>query len=176
MAAHKMILAGFGGQGVMLMGTMLAYAAMMEGKEVTWMPSYGPEMRGGTANCTVIVSDKPIASPLATEIDSLVAMNGPSLDKFGSYVKPGGMLFLNASLIEGGPERKDIDVFSVDATGLAEQLKNTKVSNMVMLGAIVRKTGIVSMESLEKVMEKQFSGSKAKLLPLNREALRVWNG
>ncbi|MDO4552140.1 MAG: 2-oxoacid:acceptor oxidoreductase family protein [Bacillota bacterium] len=175
MATHKMIIAGFGGQGVMLMGTMLAYAAMEEEKEVTWMPSYGPEMRGGTANCTVIVSDRPIASPLATEIDSLVAMNGPSLERFIDNVKPGGKLFLNSSLITQEVERKDISVFSIDATGIAETLENTKVSNMVMLGAIVRKSGIVSIASLEKVVEKQFAtGSKARLLPLNLKALSAW--
>jgi 2-oxoglutarate ferredoxin oxidoreductase subunit gamma len=170
-----MILAGFGGQGVMLMGTMITYAAVMEDKEATWMPSYGPEMRGGTANCTVIVSDKPIASPLATEIDTLVAMNGPSYEKFISYVKPGGTVFLNASLISEMPKLPEgVTGYMVDAVAIADKLKNLKVANMVMLGAIVRKTGIVQLDTIDKVMEKQFTGSKAKFLPLNREALRSW--
>lgn len=174
MALHKLVIAGFGGQGVMLIGQMIAYAGMLEGKEVTWMPSYGPEMRGGTANCSVIVSDKKISSPIVTEATAVVAMNLPSLIKFESLVKPGGQLFVNTSLIKEQPSRNDVEIYSVDANEIAVSLHNDKVSNMVILGAIVSKTGMVKLESIEKVMEKLFTGNKAKLLPLNKEALTAW--
>lgn len=175
MATHKMILSGFGGQGIMLIGQMIAYAGMMEGKEVTWMPSYGPEMRGGTANCTVIISDKEISSPIAAEATAVVAMNLPSLHKFESTVLAGGQLFINTSLIEEKSERTDIDTYYIDANEIARQsLGNEKVANMVMLGAVINKTGIVKQESIEKVMEKLFTGSKAKLIPLNKQALAAW--
>ncbi len=174
MAAHKLIIAGFGGQGVMLIGQMIAYAGMLEGKEVTWMPSYGPEMRGGTANCSVIVSDKRISSPIVTEATAVVAMNLPSLTKFEGLVKPGGQLFVNTSLIKEKPSRNDVEIFNIDANEIALGLHNEKVSNMVVLGAVVGRTGIVKPESIDKVMEKLFTGKKAKLLPLNKEALTAW--
>jgi 2-oxoglutarate ferredoxin oxidoreductase subunit gamma len=175
MATHKLIIAGFGGQGVLLIGQMIAYAGMLEGKEVTWMPSYGPEMRGGTANCTVIVSDKRISSPVAAEATAVVAMNLPSLAKFEGLVKPGGQLFVNTSLIKEKPSRNDVKIYNVDANEIAVGLHNDKVSNMVVLGAIINKTGVVKPESVEKVMEKLFTGKKAKLLPLNKQALTAWN-
>ena len=175
MATHKLIIAGFGGQGVMLIGQMIAYAGMLEGKEVTWMPSYGPEMRGGTANCTVIVSDKKISSPVVTEATAVVAMNLPSLTKFEETVKQGGQLFVNTSLIKEKPTRDDVEIYNVDANEIAVSLHNDKVSNMVVLGAIVNKTGVVKLESIEKVMEKLFTGKKAKLIPMNKEALTAWH-
>lgn len=175
MATQKLFFAGFGGQGVLLMGQMIAYAGMMEGKEVTFMPSYGPEMRGGTANCTVIVSDNAISCPIITEATTLVAMNLPSLHKFEDLLLPDGHLFLNASLIEEKPKRTDVQVHAIDVAALADELKNPKVGNMIMLGAIVRTTNVVKMESIEKVMEKLFTGGKAKLLPLNKTALMAWN-
>lgn len=174
MTTHKLVIAGFGGQGVMLIGQMIAYAGMLEGKEVTWMPSYGPEMRGGTANCSVIVSDKRISSPIVTEATAVVAMNLPSLMKFESMIKPGGQLFVNTSLIKEQPSRNDVEIYNIDANEIAVRLRNDKVSNMVILGAIVKKTGMVKLESVEKVMEKLFTGKKAKLLPLNKEALTAW--
>lgn len=174
MAVHKLIIAGFGGQGVMLIGQMIAYAGMLEGKEVTWMPAYGPEMRGGTANCTVIVSDKKISSPIVTEATSVVVMNLPSLHKFEKLVKPGGLLFINSSLIHEDTDREDVEVCRIDANEIAVRLQNDKVSNMVILGAVVSKTGIVKMESIEKVMEKLFTGNKSKILPLNKKALTAW--
>lgn len=174
MATHKIIIAGFGGQGVMLIGQMLAYAGMLEGKEVTWMPAYGPEMRGGTANCTVIVSDKRISSPIVSEATAVVAMNLPSLIKFEKMVKSGGQLFVNTSLIKEEPTRDDIDIYNIDANEIAVSLNNDKISNMVILGAIVNKTGVVKLESVEKVMEKLFVGKKEKLLPLNKQALTAW--
>ena len=174
MATHKLVIAGFGGQGVMLMGQMIAYAGMLEGKEVTWMPSYGPEMRGGTANCSVIVSDKRISSPIIFEATAVAAMNLPSLIKFEKLVKPGGQLFMNTSLIKELPSRNDLEIYQIDANEIAVELRNDKVSNMVILGAIVNKTGIVKLESIEKVMEKLFTGNKAKILPLNKLALTAW--
>lgn len=174
MATHKLVLAGFGGQGVMLIGQMIAYAGMLEGKEVTWMPAYGPEMRGGTANCTVIVSDKKISSPIVTEATAVVAMNSPSLAKFEQLVKPGGKLFINTSLVKEKSSRNDVEIYNVDANEIAVGLHNDKVSNMVILGAIINKTGMVKIESVEKVMDKLFKGGKAKLLPLNKAALTAW--
>lgn len=174
MTTHKLVIAGFGGQGVMLIGQMIAYAGMLEGKEVTWMPAYGPEMRGGTANCTVIVSDKKISSPIVSEATAVVVMNQPSLVKFESMVKPGGQLFINSSLIKENTNRNDVEAYLIDANEIAVELHNDKVSNMVILGAIVNKTGIVHLESIEKVMEKLFTGKKAKLLPLNKQALSAW--
>jgi 2-oxoglutarate ferredoxin oxidoreductase subunit gamma len=174
MAVHKIIIAGFGGQGVMLIGQMLAYAGMLEGKEVTWMPSYGPEMRGGTANCTVIISDKEISSPVVSAATAVVAMNGPSLEKFEGFLIPEGDLFINTSIIDIPSTRTDAKIHEVDCSGLAMELKNDKVSNMVMMGAIARVTGVVSLESLEKVMEKIFQGKKASLIPINMKALTVW--
>ncbi|NLT48484.1 MAG: 2-oxoacid:ferredoxin oxidoreductase subunit gamma [Clostridiales bacterium] len=176
MATHKLIIAGFGGQGVMLIGQMIAYAGMLEGKEVTWMPSYGPEMRGGTANCTVIVSDKKINSPIISEATSVVAMNLPSMVRFEDTVVPGGKLFVNRSLIKEKPGRDDIDVYYIDANEIAAGLQNDKAANMVILGAIARVTGIVELESIEKVMEKLFIGNKSKLIPLNKQALTAWKG
>ena len=172
MATKKVFVAGFGGQGVLLIGQMLAYAAMYEGKEATWMPSYGPEMRGGTANCTVCISDKPIASPLVTACDVLVAMNGPSLDKFEDMLVPGGHLFVNASVIHYKARRTDVHVHYVDCTHIAEhEVGNGKTANMVMLGAIIRASGVVS---LEKVLAKTMTGKKEKLIPANKTALSAW--
>ena len=175
MSAKKIFIAGFGGQGVLLIGQMLSYAAMYEGKEVTWMPSYGPEMRGGTANCTVCISDAPIASPIITTCDVLVAMNGPSLEKFEGMLVPGGDLFINSSIVPQKALRKDVNVYYVDCNGIAEEkVGNAKTAIMVMLGAIIRKSGAVSLEIMDKVFEKTLSGGKAKLIPANRQALTAW--
>jgi len=173
-STHKIIIAGFGGQGVMLIGQILAYAAMTEGKEVTWMPAYGPEMRGGTANCTVIISEKKIASPVVTEATAVVAMNEPSLAKFQKLVAPGKDLFINSSLISKEPERVDVNVHKVDCIGLADELLNTKVSNMVMLGAINSVINAVSYDSIKKAMEKSFSGGKAELIDINMQAVNKY--
>ena len=175
MSDKKIFIAGFGGQGVLLIGQMLSYAAMYEGKEVTWMPSYGPEMRGGTANCTVCIADKPIASPVAATCDVFVAMNGPSLEKFESIVGPGGDLFINTSVVSQKATRNDINVYYVDTIGLADSVVgNEKTANMVMLGAIIRKTEAVSLDIMDKVFEKVMSGKKAKLIPANKKALDAW--
>ncbi|MEG0291804.1 MAG: 2-oxoacid:acceptor oxidoreductase family protein [Anaerovoracaceae bacterium] len=175
MSAKRIFIAGFGGQGVLLIGQMLSYAAMFEEKEVTWMPSYGPEMRGGTANCTVNISDKTIASPLITECDVLIAMNAPSLEKFESMLVPGGDLFINSSIIDQKASRDDVKVHYVDCRYLAEEVVgNGKTQNMVMLGAIINATKVVDINTMEKVFEKVLTGGKAKLIPKNMEALNSW--
>ena len=167
----KMFFAGSGGQGSLAIGQMIAKAAMLEGKEVTWLPSYGPEMRGGTANCTVIVSDKPISCPLINDAEVLVVMNLPSLLKFEPMLVPGGKLFVNSSMVPEKAKRSDIEVFEVPANDIARELGNEKAANMVMLGAIVRHTGIVSMDTIREETRHMFSGRKEKFLPMNLKAL-----
>ena len=142
----EFIFAGFGGQGMLLIGKFLAMACMLDGKHVSWLPSYGPEMRGGTANCSVIVSDAPVASPLVDKADVVVAMNRPSLDKFESHVKPGGTLVINSSLIDRKAERDDIDVVYCDATRIAEEVGNPKGANVAILGALLQKAPVCSDE------------------------------
>lgn len=170
MSTYKMFFAGSGGQGVLMMGQIICYAAMLEGKEVTFLPSYGPEMRGGTANCTVVVSDKPVSCPLIYEADIAVAMNLPSMDKFEPMVKKDGWLFFNQSLVDRSASRTDIQAVGVNVAERAAALGSDKVANMVMLGEVVRKTGIVSVESVFTVFEKVFSGRKAAFIPLNKQA------
>ena len=170
----KMFFAGSGGQGTLAIGQMIAKAAMDEGKEVTWLPSYGPEMRGGTANCTVVVSDKPIACPLINDADLLVVMNLPSLLKFESMVTPGGLLIINSSLVPEKAKRDDIRVLYVPANEKAVELGNDKAANMVMLGAILKETGIVETETIREQMRHMFSGRKEKFLPLNLAALELY--
>ena len=170
MSTYKMFFAGSGGQGVLLMGQIITYAAMLEGKEATFLPSYGPEMRGGTANCTVVVSDKPVSSPLIYEADIAVVMNRPSMDKFEPMVKAGGFMFYNESIIDRKPERADIKSVAVDLAARCAALGNDKVANMVMLGEVVRGTGVVQGDTVFKVFEKVFSGRKAALIPLNKQA------
>lgn len=176
MKTEKIMFAGFGGQGVMLIGQILAYAAMLEGKEVTYMPSYGPEMRGGTANCAVVISDKPISAPIITEATQVLAMNAPSFEKFKDILVKGGSLFINSSLIEGDTTRTDVVSYKIPATDLAQEMGNPKGSNVIMLGAFVEKTKIVTMKSIEKVLETVFTGSREKLLAINKKALRIWKG
>lgn len=166
------IFAGFGGQGVMLMGQLLAYSGMYEGKNVTYFPSYGPEMRGGTANCSVIVSDEPVGSPVISELGILVAMNRPSMEKFEAMVKPGGTLFYNSSLIDVKPKRTDIKAVAVPANEIANELGNTRVANMVVMGAILKATGVVHIDTVMKVLtEKVLTGKKKDLVGINRTAL-----
>lgn len=174
MSITKLFFAGSGGQGILLMGQMITYAAMMENKEVTFLPSYGPEMRGGTANCTVIVSDKPISCPIIYEADAAIVMNLPSLLRFESLVKPGGKLFVDTSLVDQPATRTDIDVFNVAADDLAGELGNRRAANIIMLGAVLAETGVVTQASVEKMIEKTFSGKKAHLLDLNMKALTYY--
>ena len=169
---EEVIIAGFGGQGLMLMGRLLAYAGMLEGKKVAWMPSYGPEMRGGTANCTVIISSEEIASPIVTNPKTVIAMNKPSLDKFESLIQKDGLIVLNNSLIDQEVKRDDIRVLKIPANDIANKLGNLRVANMVTLGAYVKKSGVVRLESIFKALEKALAGKNQKILDLNKVALK----
>ena len=169
----EFIFAGFGGQGMLLIGKFLAMACMLDGKHVSWLPSYGPEMRGGTANCSVIVSDAPVASPLVDMADVVVAMNRPSLDKFESHVKPGGTLVINSSLIDRKAERDDIQVVYCDATRIAEEVGNPKGANVAILGAMLQKAPVVSDELMSEAIRIELGERKAKFLPGNMKALEA---
>ena len=162
--------AGFGGQGILLSGKILAHAAMEEGLEVAWVPSYGPEMRGGTAYCTVVISDRPIGSPIIKNPLYLIAMNRPSLEKFAPDVKPHGMVLINSSLIPIRADRDDIEELVVPATDIARDLGNVKAANMVALAAFVARSKIVDFDLLRDCVKEEFS-RKEKLIPLNMEAL-----
>jgi 2-oxoglutarate ferredoxin oxidoreductase subunit gamma len=168
---HAVILAGFGGQGMMLAGQLLAYAGMLEGKHVTWYPSYGPEMRGGTANCTVVVSDEPVASPVVSRASAVVAMNRPSLEKFEGALNPGGVLVYSSTLIDGGPRRTDLRVAAIPANAIAESLGDNRVANLVMLGALLALTGVVKAESIVTSLQKLLPERRQQLIPLNERAL-----
>lgn len=166
----EVMFAGFGGQGILLSGTLLAHAAMEEGFEVAWVPSYGPEMRGGTAYCTVVISDRPIGSPIIKNPLHLVAMNGPSLEKFASQVKPNGVILINSSLISGDAGRQDTDVLKVPAVDIAKELGNAKAANIVALAAFVERSGLVTIKTLKRCVESYF-GKKPKMIPLNLQAV-----
>jgi 2-oxoglutarate ferredoxin oxidoreductase subunit gamma len=169
---HELLIAGFGGQGVLSMGMALGYAGMIEEKEVTWMPSYGPEMRGGTANCIVIVSDSRISSPIVTVFDTVIALNQPSLEKFEKAVKPGGVLLYDSTSIILPPTRTDIRIVPIAAGEEAVKMKNTKVLNMIVLGAFIERTRVVDIDSIMKAMRKVLPERYHHLLPLNEQALR----
>lgn len=168
---EQIIIAGFGGQGVMSLGQMIAYSGMTEGREVSWLPSYGPEMRGGTANCQVVVSDEPVASPIIPQADAVIVLNRPSLDKYEDRVRPGGRLFINSSLIEKKATRDDIEVYYIPANEIAQELGNTRVAGMVVLGAYLESTGTVSVDSVLESLKKVLGERKAHLIPVNRQAM-----
>lgn len=169
----KIRCAGFGGQGIVLMGRLIAHAGMVEDKHTTFFPQYGAAMRGGTANCSVIVSDGNIAAPTVDSPDVVLIMNGPSLDKFEPMVRPGGWIFYNTSLIEREVERDDVNVVKVDANDVAEELGSAKAANMVMLGAFARKIGAIELETLtDKALDAQLHGKGDQVMELNRKALR----
>lgn len=171
--AEQIIIAGFGGQGVMSMGQLLTYAGMLEGKNVSWLPSYGPEMRGGTANCCVIISDEMVGSPIVTSATAVIALNRPSLDKFEDAVEPGGLLFINSSLIDRKAVRDDIQVFYIPANDIANELGNSKIANTVMLGAYLAKVeNSVSVNGVLEALKKVLGPSKLGLIPVNEEALK----
>jgi len=169
---HELLLAGFGGQGVLSMGMTLAYAGMLEGKEVSWMPSYGPEMRGGTANCVVIISDRMISSPIIASFDVVVALNQPSLDKFEKAVRPSGVLLYDSTNIIIPPKRSDIHFAPVPASEEAVALKNTRVMNMVVLGALLERTHIVAYDTIVEALTKVLPVRHHHLIPLNEQALK----
>ncbi len=168
---EELIAAGFGGQGVLSMGMTLAYAGMIEEKEISWMPSYGPEMRGGTANCITIISDSKISSPIITYFDSAIILNQPSMDKFESRVKPGGILIYESTNIIKPTTRTDIEVFGIRAAEEAVKMKNSKVLNMIMLGAYLERKPVVKIASIIEALKKVLPERYHNLLPINKMAL-----
>jgi len=170
---EEIIIAGFGGQGVLSMGKILAYSGIMQDQEVTWMPSYGPEMRGGTANVTVVISDKRISSPIVNAYDTAIILNQQSLDKFEPMVKPGGMLIYDPNGITRHPVRKDINIYSIEAVEEAAKLGNAKAYNMIVLGAFLKLKPIVKMENVIKGLKKSIPERHHHLIPMNEQAIQV---
>ena len=167
----EIIISGFGGQGVRSMGKILAYSGLMEDKEVTWMPAYGPEQRGGTANVTVIVSDERISSPILSKYDVAIVLNQPSLDKFESKIKQGGILIYDSFGIVNPPTRKDITVYRIDAMDRAAEMKNAKVFNMIVLGGLLKVCPVVSTDGLKKALFKSLPERHHAMIPLNMQAV-----
>ena len=167
----EIIISGFGGQGVLSMGKILAYSGLMEDKEITWMPAYGPEQRGGTANVTVIVSDERISSPILSKYDVAIVLNQPSLDKFEPKVKPGGILIYDGYGVMNPPARKDIIVYRINAMDKAAEMKNAKVFNMIVLGGLLKVCPIVSTDGLKKALYKSLPERHHNLIPLNMQAV-----
>lgn len=168
---EEILIAGFGGQGVMSMGQLIAYAGMLEGKDVSWLPSYGPEQRGGTANCAVVVSDGPVGSPLVTNPSTAIVLNNPSFDKFEPRVREGGLLLLNSTLVTRISDRSDIKVIEVNATDMANDLGNARVANMILLGAFLELKQTVSTEAVIESLKKVLSTDKYHLIEINKQAL-----
>ena len=168
----EVMFAGFGGQGILLIGKVLAHAAMEEGCEVAWIPSYGPEMRGGTAYCTVVISDRPIGSPIIKNPLHLVAMNGPSLEKFGNDVEPGGTIYWNSSLVDKGPQRGDVTSVPVPVNEIADGLGNPRVANMVMLGAMLASGSVISKQAAEAALPAVVL-SRPEMIQLNVKAIEA---
>ena len=166
----EFVFAGFGGQGTLLIGKFLAMACMLDGKHVSWLPSYGPEMRGGTANCSVIVSDDDVASPIVSAPDAIIAMNEPSLDKFEMNVKPGGTIVINSSIIDRKCKRDDVNVVYCDCAKIAEEVGNPKGANVAILGALMKAMPMVSDEKMQEAIKLELGEKKAKFLPGNMAA------
>lgn len=174
MATERIIISGFGGQGVMSAGQLLAYAGMIEGKQVSWLPSYGPEMRGGAANCAIMVSDFPVGSPIITnDATAAIIMNLPSLDKFESSLIEDGVLIINSSLVKKKASRDDVKVYYINATDIANELGNARVANMVLLGAYLEITKVVKVDSILEAFIKVYGPDKKHLLPLNKKAIEM---
>lgn len=168
-----LIIAGFGGQGILSAGKLLAYAGMLEGKYVSWLPSYGPEMRGGTANCSVVISDEPVGSPILDTANVLIVMNGPSLEKFEKTVVNGGLIISDSSLVEAKPMRTDVDFVGVPATQIASDMGNLTYANIIILGKLLAKTGIISKESFEAALKKVLPAKKHHMIPEEMKALTI---
>ena len=169
----NMVLAGFGGQGILFAGKVIAYGGLNDGKEISWLPSYGPEMRGGTANCSVCISDKTIGSPLVVTPDVLIALNLPSFEKFIDTVKPGGTVIIDRFLINKKVEREDVNVFYVPATKLAEENGIKGLANIILVGKLFKETGFCTEEALYKAIEKCVPARKANMLEFNKKALEI---
>mgnify|MGYP002518676146 CR=1 FL=1 len=170
---HNILIAGFGGQGILFSGKFLAYDGLLRGKEVSWLPSYGPEMRGGTANCSIILSDTPIGSPIVTEPDILIAMNLPSLDKYEEAAVKDGDIFVDSALIERKVARTDVKVHYIPATALASEQNLTGLANMIMIGYMMKKTGLIPLEDAENALKKVVSARKMDLFDLNKTAIEL---
>ena len=173
MADHEIIIAGFGGQGLLFSGKVLAYAGLLEGRELSWLPSYGPEMRGGTANCNVILSDTPVGSPIVQHPNVLMVMNLPSLDKYEADVVPGGKIFVDSTLIARKVERTDVEAYYVPATQMANEMGFPGLANMILLGAIIKKTQCISEEGLPDALHKVIPARKANLFDANMAAIQA---
>lgn len=173
MATTQYLFAGFGGQGILFAGKVIAYAGMVENKNVSHLPSYGPEMRGGTCNCHVIVSDEPVASPIIVEPTSVVAMNAPSFDKFEDALVPGGKAFIDSTLVSRDAKRDDIEVFKIPATQMANEMGLPKLANMIIVGKLVKETGIFTFDELSKAVKKLVPASKPELYDSNMKALEA---
>lgn len=173
MAYTQILIAGFGGQGILFAGKFLAYKGLLEGKEISWLPSYGPEMRGGTANCSVIISDTPVGSPIVSEPDILMVMNLPSLDKYENAAVKGSKIFIDSTLIERKIERTDVDAFYIPATKLASDAGIPTLANMIMAGKMLKETGVLSFEGITDALKKVVSAKRAELMDLNLKALET---
>ena len=169
----EILIAGFGGQGILFSGKFLAYEGLIDGKEVSWLPSYGPEMRGGTANCSIIISDSAVGSPIVSNPDILIAMNLPSLDKYENETKNGGQIFVDSSLIERKVERDDIEAYYIPATKMASDEGLTGLANMIMIGHMIAKSGIIPEENIEKAMQKVVPPTKQNMFDLNMKAVQL---
>lgn len=169
---EEILIAGFGGQGVLSMGKILAYSGMMQGREICWMPSYGPEMRGGTANVTIIVSDKKINSPILAQYDTVIILNQQSLDKFESAVKPGGKLFYDSNGLSRLPSRKDINIYHIPGTAEAAKMDNSMIFNMIILGGFLKASPVVTLDNVEEGLKKSLPVRRHNLIPLNLEAIK----
>ncbi|MCL5057305.1 MAG: 2-oxoacid:acceptor oxidoreductase family protein [Actinobacteria bacterium] len=170
------LIAGFGGQGVLSTGQLLAYSGMVEGRHVAWIPSYGPEMRGGTANCGVTIADNPISSPVVSEPTVLITMNRPSLEKFEKVVVPGGIIFVNSSLVNIKAARSDVRAFYIPANDMAEEIGSGKVANNIILGALIELTGVVSTGAVEKSLYEVLPPHRHNMIPVNLKALEAGAG
>lgn len=169
---EEIIIAGFGGQGVLSMGQILCYSGVMQEKEVSWMPSYGPEMRGGTANCTAIISDNEISSPVLNTYDTAIVLNQPSMDKFEDAIKPGGLLIYESNGMTRKPKRKDINIYVIDAYDESVKMNNTKVFNMIVIGGFLKVKPILEMENVIKGLQKVLPERYHHLIPLNEQAIK----
>lgn len=170
---NDILLAGFGGQGILFIGKMLAYLGLYQGKQVSWLPSYGPEMRGGTCNCSVCISDNPIGSPLVLEPDQLLVMNTPSFDKFIGSVKAGGKCFIDSTLVEEKSDRSDIDCYYIPATALANENDLKGMANVILLGKMIKETGLGGDDIIQKTVKKVVPPKKANLIEANIKALKL---
>ncbi len=173
MAQTQMLFAGFGGQGILFSGKFLAYDGLISDKQVSWLPSYGPEMRGGTASCSVVFSDETIGSPIVSEPDILVAMNLPSLDKYEDAVVPGGLIFVDSSLVERKVRRTDVTTYYVPATRLAAEQDMPTLANMILVGKLIRETGVISTDNIDKIIEKVVSARHEALKEQNKKAIAI---